>query len=79
MRRLLDTLNRHLDIRLGLSPRLLLLGAAALLLVTLTQPLWTNELVNVCSAPGAVLRSALPNGRGDRQGVANVHGQMARA
>ena len=44
MRRLLDTLNRHLDIRLGLSPRLLLLGAAALLLVTLTQPLWNMTM-----------------------------------
>jgi len=40
MRRLLDTLNRHLDIRLGLAPRLLLLAAAVLVGVTLTQPLW---------------------------------------
>jgi copper chaperone NosL len=40
MRRLLDTLNRHLDIRLGLGPRLLLLAAAVLIGVTLTQPLW---------------------------------------
>ena len=40
MRRLLDTLNRHLDIRLGLAPRLLLLAAAVLIGVTLTQPLW---------------------------------------
>lgn len=40
MRRLLDTLNRHLDIRLGLTPRLLLVVSAALLAVTLTLPLW---------------------------------------
>jgi copper chaperone NosL len=40
MRRLLDTLNRHLDIRLGLGPRLLLLAAAVLVGLTLTQPLW---------------------------------------
>ena len=40
MRRLLDTLNGHLDIRLGLAPRLLLLAAAVLVAVTLTQPLW---------------------------------------
>ncbi len=40
MRRLLDTLNRHLDIRVGLTPRLLLLAAAALIGVTLTLPLW---------------------------------------
>jgi copper chaperone NosL len=40
MRRLLDMLNGHLDIRLGLGPRLLLLAAAVLIGVTLTQPLW---------------------------------------
>jgi copper chaperone NosL len=40
MRALLDALNRHLDIRLGLPPRLLLLAAAVLVGVTLTQPLW---------------------------------------
>ena len=40
MRRLLDTLNRHLDIRLGLRSRLLLLAAAALTGATLTLPLW---------------------------------------
>jgi copper chaperone NosL len=40
MRRLLDTLNRHLDITLGLGPRVLLLAAAVLVAVTLTQPLW---------------------------------------
>ena len=40
MRRLLDTLNRHLDIRLGLTPRLLLVVSAALLAVTLTLTLW---------------------------------------
>ena len=40
MRRLLDTLNRHLDSRLGLTPRVLLVVAAGLLAVTLTLPLW---------------------------------------
>jgi copper chaperone NosL len=40
MRTLLDTLNRHLDIRLGLTPRLLLLAAAGLLAVALLLPLW---------------------------------------
>ena len=40
MRTLLDTLNRHLDIRLGLTPRLLLLSAAGLLAVALLLPLW---------------------------------------
>ena len=40
MRSLLDTLNRHLDIRLGLTPRLLLLAAAGLLAVALLLPLW---------------------------------------
>ena len=40
MRSLLDTLNRHLDIRLGLTPRLLLLSAAGLLAVALLLPLW---------------------------------------
>jgi copper chaperone NosL len=40
MRRLLDTLNRHLDIKLGLAPRLLLLVAAVLTGVTLLLPLW---------------------------------------
>ena len=40
MRRLLDTLNRHLDSRLGLTPRLLLLCAAVLVGITLLLPLW---------------------------------------
>jgi hypothetical protein len=40
MRRLLDTLNRHLEIRVGFAPRLLLVAAAALLGVTLLLPLW---------------------------------------
>ena len=40
MRRLLDTLNRHLDFRLGLTPRLLLIAAAALIGITLLLPLW---------------------------------------
>lgn len=40
MRALLDALNRHLDIRLGLAPRLLLLAAAVLIGVTLVLPLW---------------------------------------
>ena len=40
MQRLLDALNRHLDIRLGLAPRLLLLAAAVLIGITLTLPLW---------------------------------------
>jgi copper chaperone NosL len=40
MRRLLDTLNRHLDSRLGLAPRLLLLCAALLVGITLLLPLW---------------------------------------
>jgi hypothetical protein len=40
MQRLLDTLNRHLDIRLGLAPRLLLMAAAVLIGITLTLPLW---------------------------------------
>jgi hypothetical protein len=40
MRTLLDTLNRHLDTRLGLTPRLLLLAAAGLLAVALLLPLW---------------------------------------
>lgn len=40
MRRLLDTLNRHLDSRLGLAPRLLLLCAAVLVGITLLLPLW---------------------------------------
>jgi hypothetical protein len=40
MRRLLDTLNRHLEIRVGLAPRLLLLVAAVLIGVALLMPLW---------------------------------------
>lgn len=40
MQRLLDALNRHLDTRLGLTPRLLLLAAAALLALALLLPLW---------------------------------------
>ena len=40
MRRLLDTLNRHLEIRVGFAPRVLLVAAAALLGVTLLLPLW---------------------------------------
>ncbi len=40
MHRLLDALNRHLDVKLGIAPRLLLILSAALLAVTLTQPLW---------------------------------------
>lgn len=40
MRRLLDTLNRHLEIHVGLAPRLLLLVAAVLIGVTLLLPLW---------------------------------------
>ena len=40
MRNLLDSLNRHLDAKLEFGPRLLLVSAAVLLAVTLTQPLW---------------------------------------
>jgi hypothetical protein len=40
MRNLLDSFNRHLDARLDVAPRVLLIGAAVLLAVTLAQPLW---------------------------------------
>ncbi len=40
MRNLLDTLNRHLDAKLDLAPRVLLIVAAALMAVTLVLPLW---------------------------------------
>jgi copper chaperone NosL len=40
MRTLLDALNRHLDVKLGLTSRILLIVSAALLAITLTQPLW---------------------------------------
>jgi copper chaperone NosL len=40
MHRMLDALNRHLEVKLGIGPRLLLIVSAALLAVTLTQPLW---------------------------------------
>ena len=40
MRNLLDALNAHLDTKLDLGPRVLLIVAAALVALTLTQPLW---------------------------------------
>jgi copper chaperone NosL len=40
MRNLLDTLNRHLDAKLELGPRVLLVMAAALVALTLALPLW---------------------------------------
>jgi hypothetical protein len=40
MRALLDALNRHLDTKLEIGPRVLLLSAAILLAAALTQPLW---------------------------------------
>lgn len=36
----LDALNRHLDVKLELAPRLLLVSAAVLLIATLAAPLW---------------------------------------
>ena len=36
----LDALNRHLDVKLRLAPRLLLVSAAVLLAATLAAPLW---------------------------------------
>jgi hypothetical protein len=36
----LDALNRHLDVKLQLAPRLLLVSAAVLLAATLAAPLW---------------------------------------
>jgi hypothetical protein len=40
MRNLLDTLNRHLDAKLELAPRVLLIVAAALVALALLFPLW---------------------------------------
>ena len=40
MHRLLDALNRHLEVKLEVVPRLLLVVSAILLAATLTQPLW---------------------------------------
>ena len=40
MHRLLDALNRHLEVKLEVAPRLLLIVSAVLLAATLTQPLW---------------------------------------
>jgi hypothetical protein len=40
MTNVLDVLNRHLDVRLELGPRLLLVSAAVLLAASLMAPLW---------------------------------------
>jgi len=40
MTNVLDVLNRHLDVRLELGPRLLLVSAAVLLAASLLAPLW---------------------------------------
>src|SRR6516165_9605200 len=40
MRELLDTLNRHLDVKLQMAPRMLLVIVAVLLAATLAVPLW---------------------------------------
>src|SRR5262250_633859 len=40
MRNVLDTLNRHLDVKLQMAPRLLLVSVAVLLAATLASPLW---------------------------------------
>jgi hypothetical protein len=40
MRNVLDTLNRHLDVKLQMAPRMLLVSVAVLLLATLASPLW---------------------------------------
>jgi len=40
MANVLDALNRHLDVKLELGPRLLLVSAAILLAAALTAPLW---------------------------------------
>jgi len=40
MRNLLDTLNQHLDARLDFGPRVLLVTASVLLVITLALPLW---------------------------------------
>jgi copper chaperone NosL len=44
VRNLLDTFNRHLDARLDVAPRVLLVIAAAFMALTLTQPLWNMTM-----------------------------------
>ena len=68
MRRLLDTLNRHLDIRLGLGPRLLLLAAAVLIGVTLTQPLWNLTMFAPQYPDGLRMDIYTQQLKGDRNG-----------
>ena len=65
---MLDALNRHLDVTLGIGPRLLLIVSAALLAVTLTQPLWNLTMFAPQYPDGLRMDIYTQQLKGDRNG-----------
>jgi hypothetical protein len=68
MHRMLDALNRHLHVTLGVGPRLLLIVSAALLAVTLTQPLWNLTMFAPQYPDGLRMDIYTQQLKGDRNG-----------
>jgi copper chaperone NosL len=65
---MLDALNRHLHVTLGVGPRLLLIVSAALLAVTLTQPLWNLTMFAPQYPDGLRMDIYTQQLKGDRNG-----------
>lgn len=65
---MLDALNRHLEVTLGIGPRLLLIVSAALLAVTLTQPLWNLTMFAPQYPDGLRMDIYTQQLKGDRNG-----------
>jgi copper chaperone NosL len=68
MHRMLDALNRHLDVKLGIGPRLLLIVSAALLAVTLALPLWRLTMFAPQYPDGLRMDIYTQELKGDRNG-----------